>query len=171
MDEIVNADKRKGWLTVLAWQSLVASAGYLCGTMIQGLLVLNLTSYVPHQWHGTLLFWAAILVSVFVNTVIGNVLPQVEGLILILYVFGFLAILIVLSYMAPHVAASEVFALFLNEGNWPTQGLSFMIGLVGLSFSFVGEDGPFNSRQENSKVTVTRADILHIKQVQMQLSM
>ena len=106
--------------------------------MIQGLLVLNYPSYVPHQWHGTLLFWAAILVSVFINTVVGSILPKIEGLIFVLHIFGFLAILIVLSYMAPHAPASEVFTLLLNEGDWPTQGLSFMIGLVGLSFSFVG---------------------------------
>lgn len=129
----------KGWLTVLAWQSIVASGGYLTGTMIQGLLILNRPNYVPQQWHGTLLFWATILVSVFFNTVVSSLLPQIEGLIFALHVLGFLVILIVLTYMAPHGQASEVFTLFLNEGNWPTQGLSFMIGLIGISFSFVGK--------------------------------
>lgn len=106
--------------------------------MIQGLLILNDPGYIPHQWHGTLLFWAVILVCVFVNTVVSSTLPKIEGVIFILHVLGFLAILIILTYMAPHTAASEVFTLFLNEGNWDTQGLSFMIGLTGLSFSFVG---------------------------------
>ena len=127
-----------GWLTVLAWQSLVASGGYLSGAQIQGLLVLNYPQYVPQQWHGTLLFWATILVSVFINTVVSTLLPKIEGLIFTLHVLGFLAILIVLSYMAPHSTASEVFTLFLNQGNWSTQGLSFMIGLIGMTFSFVG---------------------------------
>ena len=129
----------KGWLTVLAWQSIVASGGYLSGTMIQGLIILNHPNYVPQQWHGTFLFWATILVSVFVNTVVSSILPQIEGMIFILHILGFLAILIVLSYMAPHAQASEVFALFLNQGEWKTQGLSFMIGLIGISFSFVGK--------------------------------
>lgn len=129
----------QGWLTVLAWQSLVASGGYLTGTMIQGLLVLNYPNYVPQQWHGTLLYGATILVSVFVNTVVSNLLPQIEGLIFGLHILGFLAILIVLTYMAPHGPASEVFTLFLNQGDWDTQGLSFLIGLIGISFSFVGK--------------------------------
>ena len=129
----------KGWLTVLAWQSLVASGGYLSGAQIQGLFILNYPQYVPQQWHGTLLFWAAILVSVFFNTVVSSILPKVEGCIFFLHVLGFLAILIVLTYMAPHGTASEVFTLFLNQGDWSTTGLSFMIGLIGMSFSFVGK--------------------------------
>ncbi|KAL9064200.1 MAG: hypothetical protein Q9161_009020 [Pseudevernia consocians] len=129
----------KGWLTVLAWQSIVASGGYLSGAMIQGLLILNYPGYVPQQWQGTLLFWATILVSVFVNTVVSSILPKIEGCIFALHVLGFLAILIVLTYMAPHGTASEVFTLFLNQGDWSTQGLSFMIGLIGMSFSFVGK--------------------------------
>lgn len=101
----------KGWLTVLAWQSLVASGGYLSGSQIQGLLILNYPQYKPQQWHGTLLFWATILVSVFVNTVVSTLLPKIEGLIFTLHVLGFLAILVVLSYMAPHSTVSEMFTL------------------------------------------------------------
>lgn len=107
--------------------------------MIQGLLILNDPQYTPKQWHGTLLFWAAILVCVFVNMVVSSILPEIEGLTFVLHALGFLAVFIVLTYMAPHSPTSEAFALFLNEGDWSTQGLSFMIGLIGLSFSFVGE--------------------------------
>ena len=107
--------------------------------MIQGMLVLNYPQYSPQQWHGTLLFWATILVCVLVNTVLSSKLPQIEGLMFVLHVLGFLAILIVLAYMAPHTTATEVFTLFLNEGNWSTQGVSFMIGLTGITFSFVGK--------------------------------
>ena len=75
----------------------------------------------------------------FVNTVISSILPQIEGMIFCLHILGFLAILIVLAYMGPHGEASEVFRLFLNKGEWATQGLSFMVGLIGISFSFVGK--------------------------------
>lgn len=128
-----------GWLTVVGWQALVASGGFLCGTLIQGLIVLNHPGYVFERWHGTLLFWAVLLVAIFVNTIISSLLPKIEGLILILHVLGFFAILIPLVYMAPHGSASDVFTLFLNEGGWSTQGLSFFVGLVGSVFSFLGE--------------------------------
>ena len=109
--------------------------------MIQGLTALNHSSYIPQAWHGTLLFWAVMVVCVFVNTVVSSALPKIEITILMLHVFGFFAILITISYMAPHGSASDVFTVFLNEGNWSSQGLSFMIGLTGLSFSFVGTHG------------------------------
>lgn len=127
-----------GWLTVTGWQALAASGGYLCGTLIQGLIVLNNPTYNPQGWQGTLLFWAAIFVAVIFNTVISSVLPQVESLILVIHVLGFFAILIPVVYLAPHGSASEVFTLFLNAGNWPTQGLSFFVGLIGLVFSLLG---------------------------------
>lgn len=127
-----------GWLTVAGWQALVASGGYLCGTLIQGLIVLNHPGYVFERWHGTMLFWAVLLVAIFVNTVVSSMLPKIEGLILILHVLGFFAVLIPLVYMAPHGSASDIFTLFLNEGGWSTQGLSFFVGLLGSTFSFLG---------------------------------
>ena len=130
--------KTAGWLTVAGWQALAASGGYLCGTIIQGLIVLNDPTYSPQNWQGTLLFWAAIFFAVAFNTVVSSALPQIEGLILVIHVLGFFAILIPLVYLAPHGSASEVFTLFLNAGNWPSQGLSFFVGLIGLVFSLLG---------------------------------
>ncbi len=120
------------------WQALAASGGYLCGTMIQGLVVLNHPNYNPQNWQGTLLFWAAILFAVVFNTVISSVLPQIEGLVLVIHILGFFAILIPLIYLAPHGSGSEVMTLFFNEGDWPSQGLSFFVGLNGLVFSLLG---------------------------------
>ena len=85
-----------------------------------------------------LLLWAAISVAVFVNVVIGGLLPNFEGFVLILHVLGFFAILLPLVVYGPHQPASEVFGSFMNTGGWPTQGLSFMIGLVGNVFAFGG---------------------------------
>lgn len=85
-----------------------------------------------------MLFWAVLLVAIFVNTVVSSMLPKIEGLILILHVLGFFAVLIPLVYMAPHGSASDVFTHFLNEGGWRTQGLSFFVGLLGNAFSFLG---------------------------------
>ena len=132
-----------GWLTLTGWQALAASGGYLCGTLIQGLIELNYPAYVPQNWHGTALYWAAVMFAVLVNTVISSVLPQMEGLILAIHILGFFAILIPLVYLAPHGSPSEVFTLFLNSGNWSSQGLSFFVGLTGIAFSLLGICNPF----------------------------
>ena len=60
---------------------------------------------------------------------------------MIFHVLGLFAILIPLIYMAPHGKASDVFTSFLNEGGWQSNGLSFLVGLIGPAFAFVGADG------------------------------
>lgn len=120
------------------WQAFVASGCYVTATLIQGLIILNHPSYAPKMWHGTFLFWAVILCAVFVNTIVSSALPKLEGLILILHILGFFAILVPLVYMSPHAPAREVFANFINEGHWHSQGLSFFIGLIGMAFAFLG---------------------------------
>ena len=127
-----------GWLTVMAWQAASASVGYLGGTLIQGMIGLHNPAYEPKGWQGTLLLWAVILLAVTVNTAVASVLPKIEGFILILHVLGFFAILIPLVYLSKPVPAQQVFTLFLNQGGWPSQGLSFFVGLNGLAYSFLG---------------------------------
>ena len=128
-----------GWLTVTGWQASVASGGYLSGTLIQGMIVLNYPNYNFQQWHGTLLLWAVILIAVFINTVVSSLLPMLEAIILIIHVLGFFAILIPLVYMGSAGSASSVFTSFINDGGWSTQGLSFFVGLIGNVFAFLGD--------------------------------
>lgn len=106
--------------------------------MIQGLLVLNYPTYENHAYHATFLSWAVIALSVFINTVVSGLLPMFEGIILIFHVLGFLAILVTVLYTAPHGTAASVFTKSLNEGNWPTQGLSYCVGFIGNVATFVG---------------------------------
>ena len=77
----------------------MAGGGYLAGTMIEALIQLNHGDYVPHLWHGTLLFWATVAVAVFINTVTSTVLPKIEAFILVVHVVGFFAILIPVVYV------------------------------------------------------------------------
>ena len=117
----------------------MASAGLLSAFLIQGIVILNYPQYNPQRWHGTLLLWAVILVAALTNTIIGSLLPMLEGLILIIHVLGFFAILIPLVCMSPHGSASDVFTNFVNEGGWSSQGLSFWVGIIGNVFAFIGE--------------------------------
>jgi hypothetical protein len=65
-------------------------------------------------------------------------------LILILHVLGFFAILIPLVILGPHGDVEELFTTFVNNGGWPSQGLSFMVGMMGNVFAFVGTDAAFH---------------------------
>ncbi|KAL8651850.1 MAG: hypothetical protein Q9210_003024 [Variospora velana] len=137
-----------GWITVISWQAALASSAFLGGTMIQGLLVLNYDGYSMERWHGTLLFYAIILLSLFINTYLARLLPKIEGMVLIIHVVGFVCILIPLVYLAPHGTATDVFATFTNGGGWNTDGLAFFVGLSTSMFSFIGADAATHMAEE-----------------------
>ncbi|KAL8802703.1 MAG: hypothetical protein Q9200_006497 [Gallowayella weberi] len=127
------------WLTSLAWVAVLATESIFVGTIIQGLIILNKPSYEKQAWHGTMLCWAVITVAVFINTVVSGLLPIIEGLILVFHVLGFVAVLIPLLYLSPHGSAASVFQTSLNEGGWPTQGISYCVGFIGNVATFVGK--------------------------------
>lgn len=128
-----------GWLTIIAWQGFVAEVCYTCGTLIQGLVILNYPDYSPRLWHATLLFYAVIAFGLFINTYLGRLLPKIEALMLIIYILGFFGVLVPLAYLAPHKSAKEVFLTFQNLGGWSSMGLSFLVGWITSVTSFVGE--------------------------------
>ena len=94
--------------------------------------------YTPHLWHGTLLLYGVLTLALLSTTVLGPALPKIESVLFILYILGFFAVLIPLVWLAPHGSAKDVFTTFINGGNWPTQGLSFFVGLSGNAFAFLG---------------------------------
>ena len=153
-----------GWLTVLGWQAFVASDGYLNGLMTQGLIVLADPNYTFEVWHGVLLYWALIFFSVFINTVVSSLLPKFEGLILVLHILGFFAIVLPLVILGPHAEPADVFQTFVNGGNWPTNGLSFFVGLLGNVFAFFGADAAIHMSEEiqGAAIVVPRSIMMSI---------
>ncbi|CAH0037138.1 unnamed protein product [Clonostachys rhizophaga] len=148
-----------GWLTLAGWQGTSAAAGFLTGTMIQGLVTFMVPSYNAQTWQGTLMLWMCILIAVTINTVVSSLLPKIEGMILILHIIGFFAILITLTTFGANASAADVFLTFRNEGMWPSQGLSWFVGLLGCVFSFAGVDCSFHMCEEvrNPSVAVPRS--------------
>lgn len=106
--------------------------------MWQGLIILDNDSYEPKKWHGTLLSWAVLAVAIFINTLVSGLLPMIEGIILVLHILGFVGIIVPLVCLSPHAYAASVFITVLNEGGWPTQGLSYCVGFIGNVAILVG---------------------------------
>ncbi|PGH26560.1 serine/threonine protein kinase [Polytolypa hystricis UAMH7299] len=137
-----------GWISVLGWQAAFASICFLCGTLIQGLLILNESSYVPERWHGTFLTAAIAFVGTFVNTYLAGHLPSLEGLILIIHIFGFFATMIPLWVMADRTPTEKVFTEFVNAGGWPSLGVACLVGQLTPIFSFLGPDAATHIAEE-----------------------
>ncbi|KAF4440352.1 hypothetical protein F53441_12300 [Fusarium austroafricanum] len=148
-----------GWMNLAGWQGTSAAAGFLTATMIQGLVVFTTPSYESHTWHGTLMIWMCVLIAIIINTVVSALLPILEGMILILHLIGFFAILITLLVFRDNNNGTEVFTEWRNGGQWPTQGLSWFVGLLGCVFSFTGVDCSFHMCEEvrNPSLIVPRS--------------
>ncbi|KAF5022852.1 hypothetical protein F66182_5085 [Fusarium sp. NRRL 66182] len=127
--------------------------------MVQGLVTFTTPSYSAETWHGTLMIWMVVLVAVIINTIVSALLPILEGMILILHLIGFFAILITLLVFRDNDNGTEVFTEFRNEGQWSSQGLSWFVGLLGCVFSFTGVDCSFHMCEEvrNPSLIVPRS--------------
>ena len=151
---------------MIGWQAAATSTVYLCATLIQGLIILANPDFESTLWQGVLLVWAMVafagnfkfissvkpsrtnLHSVLFNTMLGNLLPHVESLGMILHVVGFFAIIVPMIYLADYSNANAIFTTFSNEGGWPTQGLAFMTILSGAVFDFLGSDSVIHMAEE-----------------------
>lgn len=134
---------------MLGWQVGNTAIAYVGGTIIQGLIILNNPDYVPKPWHGVLLTWCLLTFSLIFNTWFAAQLPLVEGIILVLHILGFFAILVPLWALADMPKpASEVFFSFQDGGEWGNQGLSCLVGLLSPVFSFIGPDSATHMSEE-----------------------
>lgn len=122
---------------MLGWQAASATGAFLGGTIIQGLLVLNNPSYGYKRWHGTLLLYAVLLLSLLLNTVTARALPAIQTLLLILHIAGFFAVVIPLVHLAPMSTAQFVFAEYYNVAGY-SDGLSWFVGITTSSVLFIG---------------------------------
>ena len=148
-----------GWLTVAGWQASVASAAYVCGTLIQGFIELVDSEYQPQLWHATLLLYGTLGLAIFTTTFAGTVLPKIENMLFVIYVIGFFGALVPLVYLGPHGSAHDVFTTFLNEGGWSSQTLSFFVGISGNAFAFLGNQP--QSHLEDMLTVETGADSVY----------
>lgn len=131
-----------GWLTVIAWQALAASNGYLISTWLQGMIILSYPDFDPKPWRTMLIIWAIMLFAAIMNSTTSRLLARFEGLILIAHLVGFFCVLVPLVYLGPREdgSASAVFTTFINGGGWSTQTLSFLVGLPASVYSLMGAD-------------------------------
>lgn len=150
-----------GWLTSLAWIATIATETIFLGTMIEGLISLNNPDFAQQRWQNTLLAWASVAGTFFINVVVPNILPRFEIFMLVLHLAGFIAITATLLALSPKKSADFVFHTSLNEGGWPSQGLSYCVGFIGNIATFVGADASVHMAEEvaNAAVVIPQAII------------
>jgi amino acid transporter len=109
----------------------MASTAYGVSQQIMGLISLNMPSYEIQGWHGTLFAIAVTSSSILWNTVLLGKLPLVEGVALVLHVFGFFAFIVVLWVMGPRGDTKEVWTKFEDPSGWGSNGVATMVSILG----------------------------------------
>jgi choline transport protein len=137
-----------GWFSVIGWQTAMASISFACAQQFEGLIALNVPSYVIKGWHGTLLSIGVTVFSMLWNTLLVRKLPFVEGVIVILHILGFIAFVTILWVMSPHSDPKEVWTHFEDNGDWHSIGLSCLVGLTGPVITLIGADSACHLSEE-----------------------
>ena len=148
-----------GWLGVLGWQTAAATVSYLTGKQLQALIILWNPTYEPKAWQGTLLIWVVLAVCLLFNTFFSGKLPLIEGVIVVLHIAGFFAVIIPLWVMGDRSNTGDVFTLFQDNMGWGSVSLSTMVGLTGAASCFVGVEAGAHMSEEvrNAAHVVPRA--------------
>lgn len=149
---------------MLAWIAATATPAFLGATLLQGLFVLNDSSYRFERWHGTLLYFAIIALAIIVNIFLIKYLPFLETIILILHIGLFFALLVPLVYLAPQHSAAFVFTDFESHGGWESTGIAWCVGLLATAFPFTGYDGACHMSEEieHAEMVLPRALITSV---------
>lgn len=137
-----------GWLAALGWQALIATAAYTSASLTLQLVALNNPSYVPQAWQETVLMIAVAVLATLFNIYGAKKLPLLEGIVLVLHVFGWFAIIIPLWVLAPKADGSEVFGSFSNNGGWSSIGTACFVGTISATGSFAGSDAAAHLAEE-----------------------
>jgi hypothetical protein len=137
-----------GWLTFTGWQSAITAIGSIVAGAIQGLISLKNPDYGWERWHTTLLTIAVVGFCAFINVFVARRLPLVESFLALVHFAGLFIVIIVLWTLAPRNNTHNAFLQFSNNGGYPTDGLSFMVGLLPLTLCLLGFDSQVHMAEE-----------------------
>jgi choline transport protein len=150
-----------GWMSMLSWQAGTASGPFLVGTLIQSSVIVMYPDYVPTNWQGTLMVIAVTFLVWSSNLWGSKTMPLLQNVMLVIHVFGFLAIIIVFWVLSPRNTAEVTFTQFTNAGGWNSMGLSLMVGQIAAIYACICSDGVAHLAEEvkDAGKTVPRAMI------------
>src|ERR1044072_4016613 len=95
--------------------------------------------YVPHNWHGSLIAIAYLIIAVAFNTVLARRLPMIESVFVFCHVIG-IVIMIPLWIMAPLRKGGAPLIDFSNLSGWASIGLATMVGSAVPISALIGFD-------------------------------
>jgi choline transport protein len=126
-----------GWMSTLSWQAGTASGPFLVGTLIQSSATIMYPDYAATNWQGTLMVIAVTILVWALNVYGSKAMPLFQNVMLMVHVFGFLAIIIVFWTLNPRNSAEVTFTQITNGGGWNSTGLALMVGQISAIYACI----------------------------------
>ncbi|EON66357.1 hypothetical protein W97_05454 [Coniosporium apollinis CBS 100218] len=125
-----------GWF---AWAGSIftsASVALAMGAALVGCWQLGHPDYVIETWHVFIAYQVVNAFCFFFNCY-GKTLPKIATAALYTSLLSFFIILVTVPSVAPtHQQARFVFATFINNTGWKSNGIAFIVGLVNTNWPF-----------------------------------
>lgn len=83
--------------------------------------------------------WAVLAISFAANVWGIQILPALQLVGGIMHVAFFVALVVPLVLLAPRSTPDFVFGTLLNEGGWKSDGISWCLGMLTVTYCFLGE--------------------------------
>ncbi|KAK2732417.1 hypothetical protein FQN55_004110 [Onygenales sp. PD_40] len=140
-----------GWF---AWAgSIFTSASVALGLAAAGVGMWQLghPDFVIEAWH-IVVAYQVINTWCFVFNCVGKLLPKVATIALYISLVSFIVTLITIPARAPsHQDAKFVFATFINNTGWSSNGIAFIVGLINTNWVFACLDSATHMAEEVSR--------------------
>ncbi|EKM57693.1 uncharacterized protein PHACADRAFT_88705 [Phanerochaete carnosa HHB-10118-sp] len=138
-----------GWLSTLAWNSMVSTACFLCAQIVQAMIILNNPNYVPERWHTTLITISFATSFGSFNIFAAPWLATLEGIFAFLHYLVFIPLVVAMWVLAPEKQSARVALLeFQDNGTGWGPAVATLVGQVTAIYTIVGSDGAVHMAEE-----------------------
>ncbi|KAK4888596.1 hypothetical protein LTR27_012548 [Elasticomyces elasticus] len=141
----------QGWVTWFSWVSVLAGGINITANSTLVIVSANYPNYVLQDWHTILVMYAYAIVFGLMNMYLFWLIPWIEFVAGLLHVILWIVFAVVLLVLAPRHSTEFVFLGKSNMSGWTDDFVSFNLGIILLTWGFVGFDAAAHISEETRK--------------------
>lgn len=122
--------------------------------MAQYIIVVKDLDFNAQPWQCWLLVVAFCAGGMFLNTIGAKHLALLEVVVMVMFILGYAANIIVFWVMSPHNSASAVFTTFENGGGWSSFGFGILTSQTSALYLLIGSDGAAHMAEETQDASI-----------------
>jgi choline transport protein len=128
----------QGWITWTSYVSMIASAFNSNTVLLEATIQLEHPDYVNGGWHTTLIVFAGLAFSAFINIYVFRIVPWFELVAGILNICLFFIFLVVLWVISPR-NSPEIFLVSNMSSGWDNYFVACNVGALSNIFLFISK--------------------------------